>query len=150
MSETSYATTFSRAVAALIAGVLVAIIAAQSRVYAALPALGIEDWLSLLAGHLYVIALDFGPSFVLAVLAWFVFDRLKLREFWLAAIVGAVSFYAAPRLYAVIFQAFAPYWFLDIPRLLIPHLSDLLIGSLVALFMWAIAYWPPRRAAVRA
>ena len=148
MKIVRYQATPVRIAAAILAGLLAAVVAAQLHVWAALSALGVEDWFQQLLSHLQTKALDFGPSFVLAVLAWIVFDRLGLRDAKYAVLVGGVSFYLAPRLYALLYLTQVPYWSFDrLPALFVPRFSEIVIGAVLSFLMWAIAYWKPSSAA---
>ena len=121
---------------------------AHSRVWAAFSALGPAEWFSQLLNHLLTIALDYGPGFVLVLLTWIVFDRFGLRDAKYAVLVGVVSFYLAPRLYALLFLLQTAYWSPYVfPDLLAPELGEIVAGAVLALLMWAIAYWKPTRSA---
>jgi hypothetical protein len=129
-------------------GPLLAIVVALSQSWAAFPALGFAEARDVFIGHLLTKGLDYGPSFFLALLIWVACDRAGLRDAKFAVVVGVVASYAAPRLYALIYLLFGPYRMpIDLGILLAPRIDELVIGAVLAIVMWAIAYWRPPSAA---
>jgi hypothetical protein len=80
----------------------------------------------------------------LALLLWVACARLGARALASAIMVGVLGFYVAPPVYALIDLAHDPYWVWDyLPTLFLPRVSELVIGAVLAIVMWVIAYWRP-------
>lgn len=132
-----------RVAAALAVGPLLAILVALSQSWAAFPALGFTEGRDVFLGHLLTKAIDYGPGYFLALLLWVACARLGAR-LASAIMVGVLGFYVAPPVYALIYLAHDSYWVWDcLPTLFLPRVGALVIGAVLAIVMWVIAYWRP-------
>jgi hypothetical protein len=144
MKRGRYQTSLIRAAGAIVIGPMLAVFAALSLSWAAFPALGEAEGFDVFVSHLQAKGVDYGPGYTVGLLAWLICDRVGVRDAKYAVVIGALSFYVGSRLFALIYLAQDSYWSWDyLPRLFVPRISELVFGSVLAIVMWAVAYWSP-------
>ena len=146
MKNKQYETNALRAAVAVAVGPLLAIVVALSQSWAAFPTFGPSEGRDIFLGHLLAKGVDYGPSFFLALLTWVVCHWAGARDVKFGVTVGVAAFYIAPRVYALIYLSFGPYSVPVGPDLLVPRIGELVIGAVLSIVMWAIAYWKPTSA----